>query len=889
MVEMNAGSARGAAAPDEAPWHAMPAETVAARFSVSPQTGLTAAEAVERCRRHGPNQIAERRRRGPLKMFAAQFADATILVLVGAAVIAGIIGDLKDSFVIGAIVLLNAVIAFVQEWRAQGAIRALRALGSARALVIRDGARSSVPAAELVPGDLVVLEAGAAVPADVRLTEAVQLRMNESALTGESTSVGKRATVIPQADLPVGDRANMAFRGTHAAAGHGIGIVVATGMQTVLGGLARLIEGAGDVKTPLQLRQAQFGRWLGIVVIGVCAVVFAVGILRGEPLGLMFLTAISLAVAAIPEALPATLTISLSLGAFRMVRRNALVKRLAAVEALGSVTYICSDKTGTLTQDRMHVEQLRDAAGRSWTAREDATAPSWRSLLAALALNNDVEPHGDGGSIGDATEIALYRAAADAGVIKADLAQRFPRVFELPFESERKCMTTFHPFAVVGGYVAWTKGAPEAVIGRCTRMLGPVGEAPLDRERALAEAQEMAAAGLRVLAVAERRWTDLPGVESEAIECDLTLLGFAGLIDPPRPEAADSVAACREAGIRVVMITGDHPGTARTIAERLGILQSWGRVVTGAELARIGDDELGERIEEFQVYARVDPAQKIRIVAALQARGEFVAMTGDGVNDAPALQRSNVGVAMGKSGTDVAREAASLVLLDDNFATIVAAVREGRRIYDNIRKFVRFLLSGNSAEIWTIFLAPFLGLPIPLLPIHILWVNLVTDSLPALALTAEHAEPDVMKRRPRPPAESIIAGGLWQHAIWVGLLIAGCSLLAQAYAIRTGLPEWRTMVFTVLTCAQMAHVLAIRSETVPALRDFFGNRWLLGAVALTLALQLAIIYVPALNLVFSTAPLSLRDLSICAGLSIVPFVAVEIEKAIRRRRLRDAA
>jgi Ca2+-transporting ATPase len=888
MAERDVAIPAGKAATEETPWHAMPVEAVAGRLSASLTAGLTVDEAVARHRRHGPNVIVERRRRGPLAMFAAQFADVTILVLIGAAVIAGIIGDLKDSYVIGAIVLLNAVIAFVQEWRAQGAIRALRALGSARALAIRDGMRAELPAAELVPGDLVVLEAGAAVPADVRLVEAVQLRLNESALTGESVSVGKRPAVIDRADLPVGDRANMAFRGTHVAAGHGTGIVVATGMRTELGGLARLIEGAGDVKTPLQLRLAQFGRWLGLVAIGVCAMIFAVGILRGEPLGLMFLTAISLAVAAIPEALPATLTISLSLGAFRMVRRNALVKRLAAVEALGSVTYICSDKTGTLTQDRMHVEELRDAAGRRWDRQAAEMLPSWRALFTALALNNDVEPRGDGGLIGDATEVALFSAAAVAGLRKAELAQRCPRVFELPFESERKCMTTFHP-AREGGYVAWTKGAPESVIGRCSCELGAEGEEPLDIERALAQAQEMAQAGQRVLAIAARRWEALPDAKDQGIESGLTLIGFAGLIDPPRAEAAESVAACKAAGIRVVMITGDHPGTARVIAERLGILQSWGRVVTGAELARIGEDELAERIEEFQVYARVDPAQKIRIVAALQARGEFVAMTGDGVNDAPALQRANVGVAMGKSGTDVAREAASLVLLDDNFATIVAAVREGRRIFDNIRKFVRFMLTGNSAEIWTIFLAPFLGLPIPLLPIHILWVNLVTDSLPALALTAERAEPDVMRRRPRPPAESIIAGGLWQHAVWVGLLIAGCSLLAQAYAIGSGVEQWRTMVFTVLTCAQMAHVLAIRSGIVPAWRGFFANRWLLGAVGLTLALQLAIIYVPALNLVFSTAPLTARELAVCAGLSVVPFVAVEIEKWIRRRRLRDAA
>ncbi|MEZ5831079.1 MAG: cation-translocating P-type ATPase [Dongiaceae bacterium] len=868
-------------------WHTMPIDAVAAQLATSPAVGLDAAEAARRRRQFGINAIVDRHRRGPLSLLAAQFLDFTILVLVGAAVISGLIGDLKDTLVIGGIIILNATIAFAQEIRAQRAVLALRRLGATRATVVRGGQRETIAAEGLVPGDLVVLEAGNAVPADLRLTEAIQLRTNESALTGESHSVDKRIAVFETADLLLGDRANMAFRGTHIAAGRGSGIVVATGMQTEIGGLASLIEGAGDVQTPLQQRLGQFGRWLGIVVIGICAVVFAVGIARGEPAALMFLTAISLAVAAIPEALPATLTISLSLGARRMVSRKALVRRLVAVEALGSVTYICSDKTGTLTQDRMHVEEICDPAGRKWNSRDTSSAAPWSDLLTALALNNDVEVRPDGETVGDATEVALYMAATAAGRDKAALSEQMPRVLELPFESERKCMTTFHP-APPGGYVAWTKGAPEAVIARARCALGPDGEVPLDTARALAEAHRMAEAGMRVLAVGRRHWSSLPTDDLTEVEKDLTLLGLVGVIDPPRTEAATAVAACKDAGIRVTMITGDHPGTARAIAERLGILMSWGQVMTGAELAKTNDDELAERIEQIQVFARMDPAQKIRIIQALQARGEFVAMTGDGVNDAPALKRANVGVAMGRSGTDVAREAAGLVLLDDNFATIVAAVHEGRRIFDNIRKFIRYMLTGNSAEIWTIFLAPFLGLPIPLLPIHILWVNLVTDSLPALALTAEHAEPDVMRRRPRPPEESIVAGGLWQHAVWVGLLIAGCSLLAEVYAVQTGMENWQTMVFTVLTCSQLGHVLAIRSDRVSALRDFFGNPWLLGAVVLTLALQAAIIYVPALNLVFSTVPLSARELLVCVVLSVTPFIAVEIEKTIRRRRRASA-
>lgn len=873
-------------------WHAMPADVVADRLRASPKDGLTTEEAAERLRAAGPNVIADRHRRSPLLLFASQFTDFTILILIGAAVVAGIIGELKDTVVIGFIVLLNAIIAFVQELRARGAIRALRSLGAAHATVVRGGRRHDIRSAEVVPGDLVVLEAGGAVPADIRLVEAAQLRMNESALTGESASVAKRPDVIEGDDLPVGDRANMAFRGTHVAAGHGMGIVVATGMRTMLGGLAQMIQSSDDVKTPLQHRMAQFGRWLGVMVIGVCVVIFAVGILHAEPPALMLLTAISLAVAAIPEALPATLTISLSLGARRMVERKALVKRLVAVEALGSVTYICSDKTGTLTEDRMHVEELRDARGRLWRAGGDASVAPWRDVFTALALNNDVERRADGGIIGDATEVALYRAAADAGVEKERLAAEAPRQLEIPFESERKRMTTFHPHASgegAAGHVAWTKGAPEAVIHRCARLLSAEGEEPLDAKRVLAQADEMAAAGMRVLAVAMRRWDELPDPDVADIESDLTLIGLAGLIDPPRAEAKEAVAACTQAGIRVVMITGDHPGTARAIAERLGILETHGQVVTGTELARMDDEELSDRIANLQVFARVDPAQKIRIVEALQARGQFVAMTGDGVNDAPALKRANVGVAMGKTGTDVAREAASLVLLDDNFATIVAAVREGRRIFDNIRKFVRFMLTGNSAEVWTIFLAPLIGLPIPLLPVHILWVNLVTDSLPALALTAEDAEPGIMRRRPRPPSESILAGGLWQYTVWVGLLIAGCALLGQVYATGSGTGHWYTMVFTVLTFAQMGLVMSARSETRPALEGFFRNRWLIGAVALTLMLQLAIIYIPALNIVFSTEPLTVIDLAVCLGLSIVPFIAVETAKAIGRRRLRAAA
>ena len=613
---------------------------------------------------------------------------------------------------------------------------------------------------------------------------------------------------------------------------------------------------------------------------------FAVGLLRGEPPLLLFLTAVSLAVAAIPEALPAVVTISLALGATRLAKQHALIRRLPAVETLGSVTCICSDKTGTLTQNRMRVVEIHCAgtATRDWKAA--AGSEPLRSLFTALALSNDANRGPHGRVIGDPTEVALFHAAADAGFDKAVLEAATPRVLELPFDSERKRMTTLH--RVGAGAIAYTKGAPESVLPRCTAMSGVDGDEPLPRAAILAAAERMAAEGLRVLAVARREWPALPAApDPDAVETELVFVGLVGLIDAPRREAKDAVGLCRSAGITPVMITGDHPATARAIARELGIIGPGDRVLTGAELAQLSDAALAQQVAAIRVYARVDPAQKIRIVEALQRRGEYVAMTGDGVNDAPALKRADIGVAMGKGGTDVAREASSLVLLDDNFATIVGAVREGRRIFDNIRKFIRFVMTGNSGEIWTIFLAPFLGLPIPLLPIHILWVNLVTDGLPGLALAAEPEERDIMRRPPRPPQESVFAHGMWQHMLWVGLLIGAVSLLAQAWAIHSGSAHWRTMAFTVLTLAQLAHVLAIRSERDSLFRQgIMSNLPLLGAVVFTFALQMAAIYAPFMNSVLGTHPLTAVELGVCLALSSVVFVAVEAEKwLVRRGRL----
>ncbi len=849
-------------------WHTTTIADVVDRVGSDPTAGLSRAEAQHRLERDGPNELPEQGGRGLWDLVVEQFKDVMILLLLAAAVISGVVGEPVDTIAILVIIALNATIGVVQGYRAEKAIEALRAMASPQARVVRDGVQTVIASADVVGGDLVLLEAGGLVPADLRLTDVARLQLAEAALTGESVPVDKGTEPLTDSEAPLGDRSSMAFRGTEVTTGRGAGLVVATGADTELGRVAGLLATVEDVKTPLQKRLAHLSKRLALAVVVISAVVFISGLLRGEDPLEMLLTSVSLAVAAVPEALPAVVTISLALGASAMVAQNALVRRLPAVETLGSVTYVCSDKTGTLTMNRMTVDSV-------WTPDGDVPA-----LVHAMTACNDAELDGED-SHGDPTEVALVVFARDSEIGSAGAVPATPeRVAEIPFDAERRRMLTVHDPASPG-YVAYAKGAPEVLLPRCSMDAAA-------RVEAEQQAARLAESGLRVLAAARRDLDEIPPDLDQA-ESDMVLLGLIGLLDPPRLEAADAVAECRAAGIVAVMITGDHPETAHAIASRVGVVESdhaGGDVLTGRDLTDLDDDALARRVLDARVYARVDPAQKIRIVQALQSQGQVAAMTGDGVNDAPALRQADIGVAMGQGGTDVARGASAMVLLDDNFATIVRAIREGRRIYDNIRRFVKYTLTSNAGEIWVMFVGPFLGFPLPLLPLQILWINLVTDGLPGLALAREPAEPNVMKRPPRPPDESIFAHGVTWHIGWVGLLIGGVSLAGLGWAYTTGAENWQTVVFTVLVLAQLGHSLAVRSETHPLFgRRFFANPSLLGAVVLTIGLQMAVVYLPWLQDIFRTQNLTGQQLAVCFGLALIVPLAVECEKFLVRRGL----
>jgi len=889
------------------PWWAEDADTVMAEFRTN-REGLDFEEAESRLAEYGPNELAAEPSRPPWLIFGAQFANTMIVVLLIAAAVTIAIGDIKDAVVITAIVVLNAAIGFVQEYRAEQAMAALRTMAAPDARVIRGGTEATIPSTDLVPGDLIVLEAGDVVPSDARLVECPNLRVNEAPLTGESVPVDKTPDTIDEdAGELIADRRNMVFKGTSVVYGRALGVVVTTGMNTALGRIAGLLKAHQAPRTPLQKRLAVLGRRLAAAALVVCVVVFTVGVLRGEDVTLMFLVAVSLAVAAIPEALPAVVTISLALGAQRMVRQNALVRKLPAVETLGSVTVICTDKTGTLTEGRMLVERVWTLEGEinvtgvgfapSGELTTDglpvsvAADSSFGRLLTAAVLCNDaslIAPAEAGGVwavAGDPTEAALLALAGKAGFEADELRSHYPRTAEIPFDSDRKRMTTLHRRGDRAAGLIATKGAYEEVVDAVTT----VAAAGLDQDITtdlgvvIAEqASRYAIEGYRVLAVAGRVTGSGNVDDLVSAERDLVLYGLVAMADPPRVESKAAVDACITAGITPIMITGDHPATGQAIATRLGILDSK-QVMTGVQLAAEDADGLAEHVDQVAVYARTSPEQKLDIVQAWKTRGDFVAMTGDGVNDAPALRASDIGVAMGVSGTEVAKEAADMVLTDDNFATIVTAVGEGRRIYDNIRRFVRYTLTSNSGEIWVMFLGPFVGLPLPLLPVHILWINLVTDGLPGLALGVEPAERNVMRRSPRPPEESVFARGLWQHLLLVGLLMGIIPLALGIWGHATGRP-WQTMVFTSLALLQLGHALAVRSE-LDSLRTLgLGtNRPLLAAVAGTMVLQMLVIYWGPLQNLLHTEALTIPDLSVVLAASTIVFFAVELEKAVRRR------
>lgn len=827
--------------------------------------GLSTARSVEFRARYGANMLREAPPKSKWKILLSQFKDVMIIILVLAAGISFAVGEHMDAYVILAIIAGNAWLGFSQESRAEESIRMLQKMSAQYAVAFRDGNPIKLEAAELVPGDVILLEAGNIVPADARLTEVSALRTDEASLTGESHAIEKHTDAIGESNLVPGDQLNMVFKGTIISNGTGKAIVTATGMDTELGKIAGMMD-TPDQQTPLQKRLAVFSRQLAVIVLVICAVIFGFGLWRGESPFSMFLTALSLAVAALPEALPAVITIALAQGARRLVKQNALMRKLPAVETLGSVTYICSDKTGTLTQNVMTVE-------KEWIVPGKETL-----FYQALLLNNDVHFTGQGEMMGDSTETALIKHASERYGSNEEASRELPPVARIPFDSDRMRMSTIHRYG--DQYLLMTKGAPS----RIAEVIGP--EQQKELETRLQQNRSWAAEGLRVLFFGFKILDKLPSPLTADAENGLGFLGMAALIDPPREEVVQAIARCRQAGIRTVMITGDQPLTAKAIAERLRMTGGADTAaVTGAQMAGWPDEEFDRKVKDISVYARVSPEQKLRIVQSLQKNGEFVAMTGDGVNDAPSLRQADIGVAMGITGTDVSKDAAEMILLDDNFATIVRAVHEGRRIYENIRKFIMYVLSCNLAEILVIFLAPILGFAIPLLPIHILWINLVTDGLPGLALVAERAEKDIMNRPPRPPKENLFAGGLFLRIILTGIVMTASALFVHWWTISRGydVKTQQTAVFTILCLVQLANAHSVRSAYHSLFAsDIFANRGMWLTVILTILLQLAIVYIPWLQPVFKTVPLSSEILEVIGLVTLGALLLLEGIKYVVR-------
>jgi P-type Ca2+ transporter type 2C len=838
----------------------------------SSASGLNQNKAELLLSKDGQNVIQEGKKKTVWSILFHQISDFMIIILIIAAIISGIAGDLTDTIIILTIIILNALAGFIQEYRAEKAMEALKNMSSSQTIVLRNQKAVKINATELVRGDVILLEAGDVIPADIRFIKVQSLKVDESALTGESENVEKIIQKLETENLVLADRTNMGFKGTFINSGHGKAIVVETGMQTELGHIASMIQIA-DNSTPLQKRLSAFGKRLSLIILLICALIFISGWLRGEGLIEMLLISISLAVAAIPEALPALVTISLALGAKKLVKQHVLIRKLPAVETLGSVSYICTDKTGTLTINKMTVRKTYEAEHQVKTI----FSTEKNNLLSAMALNNDILKSDKGEWLGDSTELALVQYASSKGYLKPTLEKEFPRIAEIPFDSHRKCMSTFHQAG--DKIIMITKGGMDVLLGKLTHKNGH------EHIKFEEEQNAMSASGHRVLGYAYKLLPKMPDkINPKELESSLTMIGFAGMIDPPREEAKQAISQCKDAGIKPVMITGDHKLTATAIATDLGIISSDDDLVmTGAELFDLSESDFNSVVEKVCVYARVNPEQKLRIIQALQGKNNFVAMTGDGVNDAPALKNADIGIAMGINGTEVSKQAADMILLDDNFATIIKAIKQGRRIYDNILKFIRYIMTGNSGEIWAIFLAPFLGLPIPLLAIHILWINLITDGLPGLALASEPAESNIMKRPPHDPSKNIFAGGMAWHILWVGLLMGLITLAIYAWAIYNDNPHGQTMAFSVLCFSQLGHVMAIRSKRDSLLKiGLFSNKQMIKALLLTASLQFMIIYVPFFNPIFRTQALPLNEMLITVAASSIVFLAVELEKFIRK-------